>query len=218
MISPGTARDMLTIGITGGIGSGKTTVCAMFSCLGVPVLSADEIGRKLSDWDPAVRLQLTELLGSSAYTIDGKLDRPFVASRIFSNAQIRRKVESIIHPRVEQEIENRLNELRRDGQKLVLVEAALIYEVGLQKKLDAVIVVDSDEVVRIRRVRERTGLSGEEVRKRAAAQISAGKKAAKADYIIKNNNSLKVLETNVHFLYSILLALANENEREQNNF
>ena len=72
---------MLTIGITGGIGSGKTTVCTMFSRLGVPVLSADEIGRELSDWDPAVRLRLTELLGSSAYMADGKLDRPFVASR-----------------------------------------------------------------------------------------------------------------------------------------
>ncbi len=202
---------MLTIGITGGIGSGKSTVCEMFSRLGVPVLSADDIGRKLSDWDPAVRLQLTDLLGSSAYTIDGKLDRPFVASRVFSNAQTRRKVERIIHPRVEQEIENRLNELRRDGQTLVLVEAALIYEVGLQKKLDAVIVVDSDEAVRIRRVRERTGLSAEEVRKREAAQMSTEKKVAKADYVIKNNNSLKVLETNVHFLYSIVLALANEN-------
>ncbi len=209
---------MLAIGITGGIGSGKTTVCEMFSRLGVPILSADELGRNLSDWDPAVRLQLIDLLGSSAYTADGKLDRPFVASRVFSNARIRRQVECIVHPRVEQEIENRLNELRRDGQKIVLVEAALIYEVGLQKKLDAVIVVDSDEALRIRRVRKRDGSSEEDIRKRSAAQMKTAKKVVKAEFVLKNNNSLEALETNVHFLYSILIALSNEKRREQNNF
>jgi dephospho-CoA kinase len=208
---------MLTIGITGGIGSGKTTVCAVFARLGVPVLSADEIGRELGDSDPAIRIQLTKILGSSAYTSDGRLDRPFVASRLFSDARIRRRVENVIHPRVEEEIDRRLDELRREGQKLALVEAALIYEAGLQKKLDAVIVVDSDEAVRIRRVRERDGSSEDDVRKRAAAQMSPAKKILKADYVIKNNNSLRTLETNVQFLYSILSALANENRSEQSN-
>jgi dephospho-CoA kinase len=208
---------MLTIGITGGIGSGKTTVCAVFARLGVPVLSADEIGRELGDSDPAIRIQLTKILGSSAYTSDGRLDRPFVASRLFSDARIRRRVENVIHPRVEEEIDRRLDELRREGQKLALVEAALIYEAGLQKKLDAVIVVDSDEAVRIRRVRERDGSSEDDVRKRAAAQMSPAKKILKADYVIKNNNSLRTLETNVQFLYSILSALANGNRSEQSN-
>jgi dephospho-CoA kinase len=208
---------MLTIGITGGIGSGKTTVCAVFARLGVPVLSADEIGRELGDSDPAIRIQLTKILGSSAYTSDGRLDRPFVASRLFSDARIRRRVENVIHPRVEEEIDRRLDELRRDGHKLALVEAALIYEAGLQKKLDAVIVVDSDEAVRIRRVRERDGSSEDDVRKRAAAQMSPAKKILKADYVIKNNNSLRTLETNVQFLYSILSALANGNRSEQSN-
>jgi dephospho-CoA kinase len=208
---------MLTIGITGGIGSGKTTVCAVFARLGVPVLSADEIGRELGDSDPAIRIQLTKILGSSAYTSDGRLDRPFVASRLFSDARIRRRVENVIHPRVEEEIDRRLDELRRDGHKLALVEAALIYEAGLQKKLDAVILVDSDEAVRIRRVRERDGSSDDDVRKRAAAQMSPAKKILKADYVIKNNNSLRTLETNVQFLYSILSALANENRSEQSN-
>jgi dephospho-CoA kinase len=208
---------MLTIGITGGIGSGKTTVCAVFARLGVPVLSADEIGRELGDSDPAIRIQLTKILGSSAYTSDGRLDRPFVASRLFSDARIRRRVENVIHPRVEEEIDRRLDELRRDGHKLALVEAALIYEAGLQKKLDAVILVDSDEAVRIRRVRERDGSSDDDVRKRAAAQMSPAKKILKADYVIKNNNSLRTLETNVQFLYSILSALANGNRSEQSN-
>jgi dephospho-CoA kinase len=208
---------MLTIGITGGIGSGKTTVCAVFARLGVPVLSADEIGRELGDSDPAIRIQLTKILGSSAYTSDGRLDRPFVASRLFSDARIRRRVENVIHPRVEEEIDRRLDELRRDGHKLALVEAALIYEAGLQKKLDAVILVDSDEAVRIRRVRERDGSSEDDVRKRAAAQMSPAKKILKADYVIKNNNSLRTLETNVQFLYSILSALANGNRSEQSN-
>jgi dephospho-CoA kinase len=202
---------MLTIGITGGIGSGKTTVCSFFSHLGVPVLSADEIGRELSNSNPTIRSQLIELLGSSAYAIDGILDRPFVASRLFSNKRLRRQVEGVIHPRVEEEIDRRVNELRRAGHRLVLVEAALIFEAGLQKKLDAVIVVDSDEAVRFRRVRERDGSSEKEIRTRAAAQMKTEKKALKADYVLKNNNSLETLETNVHFLYSILRALANEN-------
>lgn len=202
---------MLAIGITGGIGSGKTTVCSIFARLGVPVLYADDIGKELSDSDPAIRSHLTNLLGSAAYSVDGSLDRAFVASRLFSNKRLRRQVESVIHPRVEVEIETRLAELRLSGRKLALVEAALMYEAGLHKKLDAIIVVDSDEAVRIRRIQRRDGASEQDVRSRAKAQMDPGKKILKADYVLRNNNSLEALETNVHFLYSILGALANEN-------
>lgn len=200
---------MLKIGVTGGIGSGKTAVCSIFARSGVPVLFADDIAKDLSNSNLEIHKQLNAILGSSTYLSDGTLNRQFIASQIFSNKKLKSQVEAIIHPRVEEEIERRAKDLQRNGHKFIIIEAALIYEVGLHKKLDAVVVVDTDEEVRLQRVKHRDGFSGEAVRQRIKAQLDTKKKVAKADYVIMNNNSLEALERKVHFLYSIFIRLAN---------
>lgn len=203
---------MLTIGVTGGIGSGKTTVCSIFAHLGVPVLFADDIARELSNSDPVVHSQLSKILGATAYTLDGTLNRSLVASLIFSDKKLRQRVEAIIHPRVEEEIDHRIDTLQKNGHQLAIVEAALIFETGLYKKLNAVIVVNADEEICIRRVQQRDNSSAEAIRQRMKAQMNAQKKITMADYIIWNNNSLEPLEMKVHFLYSIFITLANEKQ------
>ncbi len=196
-------RRLITVGVTGGIGSGKTEVCRIFQELGVPVISADVVAKEIGNYDPRVKQLLVGLLGPEAYTADGILDRPYVASKVFSNKSIQKKINSIIHPRVEEEIERRFFELERNGVHVAVVEAALIYEAGLDKDLDAVVVVDAGESVKIERVMKRDGFTRQAVLDRMNAQMDPVDKLKKADYIIHNDGTLRELEERVKLLNSI---------------
>ena len=176
----------------------------MFSHLGVPVLSADDIAKEIMRGDGTLRQALISLLGPSAYCADGDLNRQYVASKVFSSPGLRRKMNALVHPRVEAEVGKRFVKLEKAGNHLGIVEAALIYEAGFEKELDYVIVVDSPEADRIQRVVDRDKVSEEDVRKRIQSQHSPGSKLGKADYIIRNTGSNKELEASVRFLLSIL--------------
>lgn len=175
----------------------------MFERLGIPVLYADEIAKEIMDSDPKVNKHVAGLLGASAYTSDGSLDRVYVASQVFSNKTLQKKLNAIVHPLVEQEINRRIEGISAVGKRSVIIEAALIYEAGLERMLDAVVVVDADEQERIERVAKRDGISVADIKKRIGAQWSTQRKLDKADYILRNNGSLQDLETNVRFLYTI---------------
>jgi dephospho-CoA kinase len=196
--------------VTGGIGSGKTAVCDIFARLGVPVLHSDEIAKELSNSNAVIRKKLLTLLGDHAYLSDGTLDRSSVAAKIFSKKELRQKVEAVIHPHVEKERERRIKELMKQGHRIVLVEAALIYETGLDKKLDNVLVVDAEEAARITRVRKRDAIPEAMVRVRIDAQLDVKKKIEKADYVIHNNGTLEELESKVRFLYTVFSKLINK--------
>lgn len=210
---PSSSKRILKIGVTGGIGSGKTTVCAIFGRLGVPVLYADDISKELSNNDPVIRKKLKALLGDSAYMDGGLLNRSFVASKIFSIKSLQRKVEAVIHPRVDRERQYRIDRLRKEGNRIIIIESALLYEAGLNKKLDAVVVVDADKTERINRVRKRDVISEDTVRGRIFAQLDVKKKLEKADYVIFNDGTLEELESKVRFLYTIFEQITNEDKR-----
>jgi dephospho-CoA kinase len=192
-----TNKHILKIGVTGGIGSGKTVVCDIFARFGVPVLHSDEVAKELTQSNTAIRKKLITFLGTEAYLSDGTLNRQFVASKIFS----------VIHPQVEKERERRIKELMKQGHRLFIVEAALIYEAELDKKLDAVVVVDAEESTRIARVRKRDAVPEENVRARIHAQLDVNTKLEKADYVIHNNDTLEDLESKVRFLYTLFNTL-----------
>jgi dephospho-CoA kinase len=201
---------MMKVGVTGGIGSGKTSVCDIFSRLGVPVLRSDDIAKELSNSNLEIRKKLIAILGIEAYLSDGTLNRQFIASKIFSDEGLRRKVEAVIHPQVENERERRIKNLMQQGDRLFIIEAALIYEIGMDKKLDAVIVVDAEETTRVMRIRRRDALPEENVYARINAQLQADKKLKKGDYVIYNNGTLEELESKIRFLYNIFRRLINE--------
>jgi dephospho-CoA kinase len=203
-------KRILKIGVTGGIGSGKTAVCDIFTRLGVPVLHSDEIAKELSYSNQVIRKKLITLLGTEAYLSDGTLNRRFVASKIFSDKKLQRKVEAVIHPQVEKERERRIKELTQQGNRFLIIEAALIYEAGLDKKLDVVVVVNAEETTRVTRVRKRDAVPKENVYARINAQCDVKKKLEKADYVIHNNSTLEELESKVRFLYTIFNQLVNE--------
>ena len=204
-------QRILKIGVTGGIGSGKSEVCRIFESLGVPVIYADDVAKELGNYDAEVRALLRKLLGEKAYTSDGVLDRAWVASRIFSNSGLRKKMNDIVHPRVERAIAQKVNDLNRAGKRVVLVEAALIYEAGLDKTLDAVLVVDADEETRIARVAERDGVVREQVLNRIASQQDPATKVKAADYVIVNNGTKEDLRQKVAFFHSVFQILAENN-------
>ena len=199
---------MIVIGVTGGMGSGKSLVCMEFSALGIPVLPADDIAKALSQHDPLLRARLVKILGPQAYRPDGIYDRSYVASRIFSDAKVKARVEAAIHPAVTREIRQRLRALREEGHRVAIVEAALIYEAGYDRWLDGVLVVEAEERVRIERARLRSGLSEEQVRSRMAAQMDPAAASENADYLIRNNGTPEDLRERVQFFAVIFHALA----------
>ena len=202
---------ILKIGVTGGIGSGKSEVCRAFERLGVSVLYADEIAKELSNSDPQTKQALRQLLGDKTFTSDGVLDRAYVASRIFSNKALQKKINAIVHPRVEEAIARKIDALENAGRSITIVEAALIYEAGLDKILDAVIVVDAEEESKIARVMKRDGTTRESVLSRMNAQLKPSSKLKRADYSILNNGTKEELEQKVLFLHSIFQNLARVN-------
>jgi dephospho-CoA kinase len=203
-------KAIFLIGITGGIGSGKSAVAKMFSRFGVSILFADDISKEICAADAVVRKKLSAVLGPEAYDGNGNLNRTFVASRIFSDRTVLKKVEVILHPAVHAEIKRLAARLEEAGQRMAFVEAALVYESGMDKYLDAVIVVDAEESVRLRRVEERDHAAGDVVKARMRAQIDSQKKIAKGDYVLYNNGSLKELEEKVRMLFSVFQKLTSE--------
>lgn len=199
----------LRMGVTGGIGSGKSLVCSLFQKLGAPALSADDIAKDLMTNDPGLRKALVRLLGFETYLPDGSLNRKGIAEKIFSAPALQKKVNALVHPKVTLEIERRMNDL--DGHSpYVVVEAALLYEAGLDALLDAVVVVDAEADVRMQRVMERDNSTRAEVMKRMDAQWSNKRKIQQAEYVLRNDGSIRELGRNVRFLHTLFINIAQQ--------
>jgi dephospho-CoA kinase len=198
---------MLRIGLTGGIGSGKTTVADMFAGHGVPVIDADEIARALvTPYQPAYD-EIIEAFGRAIVDDDGNIDRDKLRQLVFDNTQRRQELEAILHPRVRTEIHHRSLEL--DAPYCVIVIPLLI-EADQLDLVERVLVVDLDEEKQVQRVGARSGLSEAEVRKIIAAQIERSERLRHADDVIENNADLASLEAQVEKLHRRYLTLARE--------
>ena len=173
---------MKTIGLTGGIGSGKTTVAQMFKDLGIPVYIADIEARKLTNSSKVIKRKLIELFGTSCYQ-DGVLDRKYVASKVFSDSELLDKLNSIIHPKVAAHFKKWQN--KQQGPYCIK-EAAILFENDSYKQCDLTILVVSPEQERIRRVIARDQISEKEVLARIKNQWSDEKKRKFADIVIEN--------------------------------
>jgi dephospho-CoA kinase len=201
-------RDYLLVGVTGGIGSGKSLVCSYFERAGRTVLKADAIAQEISDNDPAVREQIVRLLGPGAYTPNGPLARPFVAGMVFSDFALLRKLNAILHPPTIRRIQTVAAELPETVRRpYVIVEAALVFESGMDDSLDKVIVVDADESTRIDRVMARDGVERDAVLRRMAAQLPAEVKVSHADFVIRNEENKVSLEEKVRFIDTLLCSM-----------
>jgi dephospho-CoA kinase len=195
---------MLSVGITGGIGSGKSTVCRLFEALGVPVYYADERSKFILNSDPEAIRQVKALLGDRAYLPDGKADRAWIASRVFNDPEMLQSLNRILHPLVFQDT---LRWMSEQQAAYVLREAALLVETGMYKMLDKLIVVSAPEEERIARVMSRDHCSREEVLLRMKNQLPEEEKLRLADYVIENISPEQTQES-VMKLHRQLLSLA----------
>jgi dephospho-CoA kinase len=201
-------EGFLIVGVTGGIGSGKTTVCRLFAALGRHVIPADGLARTLVDTDPSVKSQIRETFGTGVYTGE-KLDRAALAARVFSHPRELKKLNGIVHPAVFAAIDREITLLSpRQRSPYLLVEAALIFETGFDTRLDRTIVVEAGEALRIERIGLRDGISGEEIHRRMKSQMSPAGKRARADFVIVNEGTEDDLLPGIRLLDSLLTALA----------
>lgn len=180
----------IRVGVTGGIGSGKSTVCKLFASLGRVVLSADEIAKDLTNTNDVIKSSIRKMFGENVFLPNGLLDRKALAAIVFKNHSLRKKLDSIIHPHVFVAIEDAIEKLPPSKRSpYVIIEAALIYESGMDERLDYVVVVNADEETRIRRVMERDQATREAVLARIHSQMDMAKKVKLADFIIENDGS-----------------------------
>ena len=172
---------MKFVGLTGGIGSGKSTVGKVFSTLGIPVYNADLEGRRLSDTDPIIIAGLTALFGDKIYQA-GKLQRPILANYVFNNAELLQKINAIIHPVVEDDFKQWA--LQFGHLPYVVKEAAILVENGGWQRVDHLILVVAPEELRIQRVQRRDGASYDQVQARMRNQMADEEKLKYANSVI----------------------------------
>lgn len=176
---------MVKVGVTGGIGSGKSTVCRVFKEMGVPVYEAD-IRAKQVIVKEEVKVKVKELLGEEAYLESGGINRDFIAKNVFSDMEKREALNTIIHPAVAKDYKDWLEEVA--NEPIVIKEAALFFEIGSDLEMDHMILVVADLEQRIARVLKRDEFrSREELMNIIATQLPDEEKIKQADYVIKNN-------------------------------
>lgn len=194
----------LKIGITGGIGSGKTTVCKIFEALGIPVYYADERAKWLMVNDKGLIKGVKELFGETAYDTDGNLNRSHISNIAFRDPEKLQQLNALVHPAVAKDGSS-WNEAQT-GVPYTLREAALIYEAGIDKQLDKVIVVTAPLETRIQRVIDRDQTDRAAVEARIAKQMPEAEKVQRADFVIYNDGE-RVLIPQVLAVHRALLQI-----------
>lgn len=187
---------MIKVGITGGIGSGKSVVCSLFSSIGIPVYDSDSRAKKLMNENELIKEVLIGYFGSEIY-IEGNLNRPLLAQKIFNNRIALEFVNSIVHPAVRNDF---LHWAERQNAPYVIEETALLFESGAYKILDKIITVTSPEELRIQRVIERDHTTRENVLQRIRNQLPETEKVARSDFVIINDHQHSLIEqvNNIH--------------------
>lgn len=175
---------MVIVGLTGGIGSGKSTIAKWFESQNIPVYIADKEAKALMNRSKVIKRKLITLFGESAYE-NGKLNREYLASKIFNNKALLAKMNAIVHPKVASHFERWL---KKQDSPYVIKEAAIIFENNLEYQYDYIITVIADEDLRIARVIQRDNVSIEKVESIIRNQLSDEEKIKKSDFVIKNND------------------------------
>ncbi len=203
------AKRIKRIGVTGGIGTGKTTVCNFLRALGCEIFSADIEAKRLQEIDPDVVAGIKNIFGKEIYD-NGIPNRKRIAEIIFDDKEKLAQLNALIHPKVFRAFDEAARRAEAEGKTMIAKEAAILFESGGEKGLDAVLVVAADLDIRIARLKAR-GLSEADIRARMSRQFSQDELLKRADVVIWNNHSLDLLEAETKHAYLKLLALPYRN-------
>ena len=200
------SKPYLRVGLTGGIGSGKTTAAKRFFKLGAGVFHADEIARRALNPETECYNRVLATFGEDILNKDGTIDRKKLAQIVFSSDEKRSQLNEIIHPYVIETL-YALADAALAGREnaIAIFDVPLLFESGMDADMDASIVVFGDEETRIRRIVERDGISREQAISRMRAQMPEEEKCLRADYLLDNNGSERALQEQVDALYQTLL-------------
>lgn len=200
-------NKIFKLGVTGGIGSGKTTVCRVFGVLGIPVFSADTEAREVMDIDTGIMLRINTIAGKNLYST-GTLDRTELARLIFNNNSLLEKVNALVHPVVF----SRFREwVRKQDAPYVIMEAAILFESGAHKIVDRILTVVAPVEERIERVIGRNSLSRDQVIERMRNQISDEERISLSDYVINNSENDMIIPEILKIHEELLSQVKNSN-------
>lgn len=202
----------LLVGVTGGIGSGKSTVCSILVELGCELFEADRVARELQLTDPEVIRGIVELFGEGVYSRDAAghllIDRRSIAAEVFSDSRKLEALNALIHPKVFLAFDRETERCRREGRKILCKEAAIMFESGKAGDLDRIVVVAAADELRVARAVARGLGSREEVIRRMRAQWPQEQLVERADYVIWNNGTVEELRARTEEVFRSLQALA----------
>lgn len=195
---------MIKVGVTGGIGSGKSTLCKIFQKHGAFVLNADDLAKKLMQQDPEIQEKLKSTFGKKSYKEDGSLNREYLAEEAFAKGRVE-ELNAIVHPAIPKAADQAMKEAAEGGYDLFVYEAALLLQNLRPDHLDYVILVLADQEARIRRVQERDQVEREPVLDRVEKQQNFEELQHLADIVIYNNGTLEEFEEKARELYYEIL-------------
>ena len=204
-------KESIVIAITGGAGSGKSSVAKLIGSRGYKVIDTDRIARSVMEDNKDVIKSIKQEYGDNAYLSDNTLNRSYMSSVVFSgkdDGAALEKLNRIVHPPVIDKMSELVESYEQQGEKLIFVESALIFEAGLEEGFDYILVVDADMDKRVERIRGRTAESQASIMMRMQSQMPAEEKRNYADFVIENNGTEKELAESVEFLLKVFEELA----------
>jgi dephospho-CoA kinase len=193
------------IAVTGGIGSGQSTVCTRLQERGCRIIDVDKKAKQIISRDAALQGELKKVFGNKIFSSDGKLDRKLLAQLAFKEESSTQRLNQLVHPRMVSEVVEEMESARFSGKyPLIVIDAALVYEINIEQMFDVVIVVWANLEKRIERVSQRDGLNRAEILTRIHRQIPLEDKKAWADYVIDNNTTIEELVKQTDILFDKL--------------
>ncbi|HXW52982.1 MAG TPA: dephospho-CoA kinase [Myxococcota bacterium] len=198
---------MLVIGLTGGIGSGKSMVAAMLRNADVPVVDADQLAKRVTEKNSAGLKEVVQAFGAQVLNDDGTLNRKRLASMVFADEMALRKLEAILHPKIATAYRAALAELEAGGHNIAVYMAPLLFEKQLENRVDKTLLIVAPMETRTMRLKTRDGLSQEEITQRMKAQLSDEERAKRADEIVENNGTIDELYKNLSIAWKRLTGL-----------
>jgi len=198
----------LIVAVTGGIGSGQSTVCSFLKEWGCKIINADTKAKEVIQRNKKLQNQLKHVFGDEIFHKNGKLDTAKLAGLAFKNELQTQKLNRLVHPMMVEGLIEEMEQARFSGRyPLVIIDAALVYEINIERMFDAVVVVDAPMASRMKRVQERDGMNRKQFMARVDKQIPLGDKAEWADFVIKNNDTLEVLKKRCRTTFNSLMQL-----------
>lgn len=189
----------LIIGLTGGIATGKSTVCKILKKLDIKVIDSDKIAHQVLNFDN-VKKEIKEQFGETIIDNEGNINKKKLGKAVFDDDKLRKQLETITHPKIIELIDKKINKYQKDKEEIIVLDVPLLFETSLDKKVDETWVVYANKETQIKRLKKRDNFNRKDAIKRINAQMPLEDKVKKADVVIKNEDTIKELENKVHKL------------------